>query len=109
MRIGKLRHRLVIEKPVRTADGAGGAAVSWAKLAVVRGSIETPATRERFAAQKIQSEASHLIRMRHLEGIGPEMRIRFGSRLFKVLGIDDVDERGRELVLNCLEEERAVT
>jgi SPP1 family predicted phage head-tail adaptor len=35
MRIGKLRHRVRIEQPANTSDGAGGEVTAWAAIATV--------------------------------------------------------------------------
>ena len=39
-RIGKLRHRLTIEREARAGDGGGGSASTWETVADVWGAVE---------------------------------------------------------------------
>ena len=58
---------------------------------------------EYFAAQSTQADVTHRIVLRFLSVIIPKMRVKFGSRVFDILSIINVNERNRELQLMCRE------
>lgn len=105
MRAGALRHLVTIQSVTDTpsASSRGGLTATWADVADVRASIEPLTGRERFAAQVVDAEVSHRIRMRHRAGVVPKMRVKFGTRLFDIRAVLNVEERNRELELLATE------
>ena len=100
---GRLRHRLVLEEAVSEEDGSGGFTVSWTEAAVVWGRIEAVSGRETFARDRVKSEASHRITIRHRDDVGPAKRFRFKTRVFEIASVLDPDESRRMLVCQCVE------
>ena len=101
--IGDLRTRLVLEEPVRTPDGGGGANESWVEMATVWGRIETRPGREVVQADRVSATVTHDITIRYRAGVLPEMRFRSGMRIFHILSVVDVEDRGRRLICRCEE------
>lgn len=106
MRAGKLNHRVTIEQlvvgsPSVTAIGEPDA--TWTTFATVWAGIEPLRTRELIAAQAVQSETTGTIRMRYLAGVTAAMRVVYGSRVFQILGIQNINEADRELLLTVSE------
>lgn len=101
---GDLRHRMTIESVARTGDGAGGATVIWNAVADVSVALWSRAADERFVLDRVAGKATHDIWLRYRGDLKPEMRFRFGTRVFDILGVIDVDDRGRWL--RCPVEER---
>lgn len=101
---GDLRHRVMIEKPERTSDGAGGATIEWQNVAEVRAAIWSRSASEDFSADRIAGTATHDIWVRYRSDVTPDMRIRYGNRVFAILGAIDVEDRSRWL--KCPSEER---
>lgn len=99
-----LRHRIVIETAVRTQDGAGGAVLDWQPVANVWAAIWTRSANESVAHDHKSGTATHDIWMRYRRDVTPDMRLRFGARVFDILGVIDVDDRHRWL--RCPSEER---
>ncbi len=104
MSTGDLRHRIRIEKSQRSPDGAGGATLAWHTLAEVWAAVWPRAVTEQFAQDRVAGSATHDIWIRYRPNIVPEMRIRWGTRLFDIRGVIDVEERRRWL--KCIVEER---
>jgi SPP1 family predicted phage head-tail adaptor len=100
-RIGKLRHRLTIERQVPSPDGGGGAAIVWEELAEIWGAVEAVSGRERIEANRTSGEVSQLITIRHRSDLGPAMRFRRGAEIFEILAVLDRDGRGRFLQCHC--------
>jgi SPP1 family predicted phage head-tail adaptor len=105
VRIGRLRHRIAIERVTETRDTDGSVIETWSTYATVQASIDPISGREYFAAQSVQADLTHRIVMRYLSGIVPKMRVKYGSRIFDILSVINVSERNRELQLMCRESE----
>ena len=103
VKIGDLRHRVQIESASRVGDGGGGAVVTWTNIAEVWAAIWTRTSDETFEHDRAAGRATHDIWIRHRAGVKPEMRIRSGSRAFDILGVIDIEDRGRWLKLPALE------
>ena len=106
IRIGHLRQRISVERPVRTSDGGGGAAESWVLVAEVWAQIRPLSGSERAEADGLAGRVSHEVIMRYRDDVGPDDRIAFDGRLFDIRAALDVDERRR--FLKCLAEERDI-
>lgn len=103
MNIGKFRHRITIQQTANVQDSDGSVVEDWSVHAIAHASIEPISGREYFAAQSTQAEVTHRINMRYLAGVTPKMRVVFGSRVFEILSVINVDERNRGLQLMCRE------
>lgn len=107
MKIGKLRHRVTIQKLISTPDGGGGSTKTWIDDATVWAAIEPLRGGERYVAQQVQSELTHKITMRYREGIKPQMRIKYKDRIkdriFEIWSVIDIDERRIWLEMLCSE------
>lgn len=72
----KLRHRVVIQKPVETQNSSSGAVVTtWEDIATVWCAIEPLSVKELIAAQAEDSKVSARITMRYRRNISHEMRL----------------------------------
>ena len=92
---GKLRHRLVLEAPVETDDGAGGIARSYENLATVWAAIEPVSFTEQVAAEALGARLTHRITVRSGFDLTTRHRFVLGARRFRILAIRDPDESGR--------------
>ncbi len=103
MKIGKLRHSITIEQASETQAPDGSVIETWSTFANAQASIEPISGREYFAAQTTQADVTHRSYMRYIPGIVPKMRVKYGSRIFDILSVINVNERNRELQLMCRE------
>ena len=103
MRIGKLRHRVTIQRPADELDPLG-APVGWIDVATVWASIEPLRGREFWAAQQVNAEQTVKVGIRYRPGVTSAMRVLHGSRIFELVAPPiDPENRHRELVLHCRE------
>ena len=63
----------------------------------------TSSDMERFVATTVQAAARRIVEMDYHPQVTTKTRIVFGSRVLQITGIDNVDERDRELILACVE------
>lgn len=85
---GKLRHRLLIQKPVTTQDQqTGEMKVEWTDVASVWGSMEPLSAREFIAANTDQSEVRGKAVIRYRDDIDANMRIVYRGKRHNILGV----------------------
>ena len=100
---GQMTARLVLEEPVSTPDGQGGATVSWTEIAAMWAKIEPVSSSLAERAGAEIGTISHRIWLRFREGLVAGQRLRKGARLFAVKLVQDPDETGRYLTCLCEE------
>ncbi|HRC61626.1 MAG TPA: phage head closure protein [Dehalococcoidia bacterium] len=109
MRAGRLRNRVVIQRRTGAVNAFNEPTDTWSALATVWAGIEPISGREYFAAQQVQSELTHRVTIRYLEGVTPKDRVAWtdpatqATRYFDIRAVIDRDERHREQQLMCVE------
>lgn len=106
--IGRKRHRITIqEKPESIGrDAVGAESFTWSNLSTAPTvwAEELPVTgREYLAAGQEQGSAVTKFRIRYRSDLDIAMRITYGSRIFDILHIENVEGLDRELVILCKE------
>lgn len=94
---GKYRHVIEIEKLDKHKNKYGEPTNKWIEFLQVRAAIYPISGREFFSAEKVNSEVTHKINIRYIKGLTPDMRIKFGDRLFSIISIINFQERNTEL------------
>jgi len=103
MPIGALRHRVVLQHAVRTADGGGGATETWSTVAELWAAVRPITGDERVAADALSGQLTHEVWVRHRAGVTPSMRFLIGSRILDIRAVIDADGCGRRLKCQCRE------
>lgn len=98
---GRLRERVTIELPVRTADGAGGAAIGWTALATVRAEVISFRGTTLVATEREEARESYRVVIRYRDDVTTEMRLRWRGRVLDISGRHDPDGDRRWLVIDC--------
>lgn len=105
MRIASLRHRLILEAPVRTPDGGGGASVTWQPVAELWAHVRPVSGDERLIHDQIAGRLTHQVWIRRRPGVIPAMRFSQGARIYEIVAVLDAPRRTH---LKCLCEERSL-
>ena len=100
--VGELRHKVTVQKPITVSD-AGYESVSYTDVATVWASIAPLKGREFWTAKQIASTVTHRVIIRYRSDVSANYRILFGSRVFDIETVRNIDERGRWLVMECIE------
>lgn len=107
LKAGKLRHRVVIQRPVETQNSTTGATtVTWQDVATVWAAIEPLSAREFIAAQAENSKVSTRITVRYRADLTHEMRLYHAAKdkIYNIEGVLSDKESGLEyLTLPCSE------
>lgn len=105
MRAGSLNQRCVVQKPTRTTDLLGAATLAWSRAAETWCSIWPMSGTEGRRDEGVQATVSHEIRMRKrsVPAMAADWRILVGSRVFDVVSVLNVEERGEQWRLSAIE------
>lgn len=106
---GRFRSLLTLQ-PTAEADGAGDdSQPSWTDTGAVQvhGLWVDGTQVERIVANTRFAGASGVWQIPWVPDILTSHRVVYGSRHYRIIGIDDVEERGRVLHLYCSEDEGA--
>ncbi len=108
MKTPRLNRKLVLEAPVRAADGSGGCTESWQALGTHWAEVTARSGAERQVAGVPVSRVSYRIVVRGApEGSvmrpAPDQRFREGDRRFVIRAVAERDGRGQ--YLTCFADE----
>ena len=103
--IGKLRHRVALQTESTTRDAGGGQIKAWATQATVWARVEPLRGFEQLQAMQHQESVTHRVTIRYRSDVipTPKGRVEFGTRLFNIKSVLNVEERGKFLVMLCEE------
>lgn len=104
--IGAMRHRLVLETPLDTPDGAGGAARVWDTVATVWAGLRPISAGERVDADAEEHAVTHRVLIRWRDDVTAGDRFRLGARIFEIRALADPEERQRFLQIDVEEVSR---
>lgn len=104
MRAALLRHRITFQELSQVSDDMGSFTDTWVDVVTMWGAVWAISAKEHITAAKIEMETTHRIRIRYYAGLDSAMRIRFGTRYFKIQSIINPDERNRTLDMLVIEE-----
>lgn len=102
MKAEKMQHRITFQVPSDAKDTLGGYGDSWADAVTVWAQI-SPVSGKEYFGQVRENTVSHKIYCRYLEGITPQLRIRFGERIFRIVSVLNWEERKKGLTIMCEE------
>ena len=98
------QHYVTIQIRMDTTDEEGGFTSSWEDVQTVSASVLPIQARQQFEYKSINVDASHLIRIRgHVPVSETINRILWGTRVFEILTVENIQERSFIKVLTCLE------
>lgn len=116
MNVGKLSHRVTIERFVKTSDGMGGSTGTWTKVREVWAEVKPLSGAQLLEAQKTASHVTHKVRMRKQSDLDANgsankdvvhaNRLNFGGRILAIHALVNVAEAGFELEMLVEEEAR---
>ena len=88
MRIGRLRHRVEIQKQQHVQDqNTGEMVLSWVEFATVWAEVAPLSANRLIAAQASQSKITATITIRYREGMDASMRIIHRDKAYYIAGV----------------------
>lgn len=112
MKAVNLNRLLMLEQQVRTADGAGGFAVTWEAVGPLWAEVLPGAGRDTGGEEVTLATVPYRITVRGAPQGSPrrplpEQRLRDGGRVFRILAVTERDAQGHYLSCFAREEEPA--
>jgi len=109
--IGDLRHSLIFEQlSTRSPDAEGFSNDSYTTIDTVQGSINPLSERELNLGRTVGSTTTHKVTIRYFAALATSprgtIRIRYGSRIFTINQIINVEERNYRHDLSVTEAHR---
>ena len=102
--IGQYRHRVTVQASTITQDATTGEEIkAWATAATPWARVRPLSGREYLQAEQVEASASHEISFLSVSGLTTSHRILWGTRVFDINHINDLDERGIEQRCICTE------
>lgn len=103
MNAGRLRHSITIQRETSTVGESGATTKAWTTFATPFADVRTPSGKEHFAQDKFNSQVSHVVTIRWIEGVLPSMRILWGAKTLNIVYISEDRTNSRTLYINCVE------
>lgn len=100
---GMLRHVMDVETSTVARDAVGEPIETWASVAHVRAACESLSGKELLIGAQVNAAADTKITVRYHPEIVPEARMRWGSRIFDINHVNNIENRNRWMVLTCQE------
>lgn len=100
---GALNRRITLQNRFASVDSYGQQSTIWSDQLSCWASITPLSGRELVAAQAMNAEVTHEIRIRYRPGITAAMRATYQGRIFNIQAVTDVDTAHVELQLLCSE------
>lgn len=103
--MGKYPHAITIEYDVGdTDDGYGHTTEDWQTYYETNANILNMSGEEHQDGQQVKVDYTHAICFDYVPGINERMRVLYGDRIFSIVRVLDIQERGLEIELQCVEE-----
>ena len=98
--------KIDIQQATVSADSFGQPIETWTDVVGLTGlwsSAITTGGREYYAAQKLNTETMIVFKLRYVPGITTLMRVKYNSKYYGILNINNVNEGGNFILLSCRE------
>lgn len=103
MNTGKKRHPVMLQRATTSRDTFGQTIETWSDVGKVWAAIEPATGREVLTSREVIADVTHKLTTRYRPDVTPQMRVKFGERVFDIQAAFDPDDRGKELLLLCRE------
>ncbi len=101
--VARMNKRVTVQEKTRATDSQGGWTDTWTDSTTVWASIEPKKAYERFQGGQLQTPATHLVKMRYKAGITAKSRLKYGTRVFEVKEVRNLEENDEFLDILVVE------
>lgn len=103
MQAGKLNKYMTLESPPAGDDGQGGKEGDWVFVMKFWGGLREAPRNFTYSSNRMKSLATHAVDVRFNTNFQNGHRITYGTRVFEITSITNIDEADRDLLLGCEE------
>lgn len=102
---GEFRHPITIQKLDKSRNEYGEVIEDWIDFLEIRAAIYPLSGKDFFSAETLNSEVTHKINVRYVEGITSAMRVKFGERYFEIIS-PPINFQEKNILLQIMCKER---
>ena len=99
---GRLRERITVQQATESRNSLGESVQAWSTFAERWASVDGLSSREVLLTGQQQTEITHRVRMRYLDGFASTMRILWRGRVLEITSLLEHNNRSEHEVL-CTE------
>lgn len=99
---GRLRERVTVQQATETRNAIGESTQAWGTYAERWASVDGIAAREFLTSGQQQTEITHRVRMRYVDGMNGTMRILWRNRVLEIASCLEHANRSEHELL-CVE------
>lgn len=103
MIIGKLRHYVDLQSATASQNDFGEQVKTWSTDESIFAQIEPLRGQQLLQYSQVNAELTHRIIIRYTSNATPEKRIKFGTRIFDISVVRNIEERNVYQELLCKE------
>jgi SPP1 family predicted phage head-tail adaptor len=102
---GTLRHSITILAPSAVGTTFGGSGTTWTPVITTRASLQQIAAKSVYQTGALSTQVTHKLRMRYSRAatIKPGYQVTYSTHTYRVVNVDNVEERNRVIELLLLE------
>ena len=86
-----------VQLKTETKDGRGGTTLAWSTQFRIVGKMKALRGYEQIRAEALETKMTHRIRTWYDSRITTAHRLLYGSRIFDILFVENIDERNHEM------------
>lgn len=94
---------VVIQSLAQSTDATGAPTSTWSDLFTVRGVLSQKTEKEKFAAGTDKIFSDYFFWTDYAAGVTEKNRVKYGTRFFNIVGLNNAVELNRILQLDLLE------
>jgi len=98
-----MRHYVNLQSYTTSQDDYGGQVKTWSTDESIYAQVEPLRGQQLLEYQQINAELTHRIIIRYTANATPDKRIKWGSRIFDISVVRNIEEKGRMQELLCKE------
>lgn len=95
--LSEVRHQIELQSEALTPNDSGGQDVVWTTFETVWASLKPKIVKEVPFGAKLESRVQHDVFFRYVSGVDTSDRIKFGTRIFQVKAVINLDEKNEWL------------
>lgn len=103
MEAGRLNRRITVQRKAVTYDAYNEPIESWADKYTVWAEVITSGGGEFYAAQKLNAQTTAVFKIRYTKAFTTLDRIKYESRIFEILSLNNIDGDRVELHISAKE------
>ena len=101
---GSLRHQIAIQAHSSSPDAYGQPVQTWTTIATAWAAITLLTAKEQYASGQLAAQSSHAIMLRFPPAaVKAGMRVTYGSHVYRIQGVNNLEQRNTWLQLFVLE------